>query len=83
MAACLGDCVVAGFISFVQGIQNRLSVVNDYTEVGWVCVDQRPVKEALFSLANKWKHIYASYLIKRVCGYVKCNMMKYHGQCLV
>ena len=45
---------------------DRLSNIEDIVEVGWVCVDQRPIKQVLSSLTSKWKHIYASHLERQV-----------------
>ena len=44
----------------------RLSSSIDTVDVGWICVDQRAVKNALTSLAKKWTYIYANYLEKKV-----------------
>ena len=51
---------------FVQGILQRLEITREQTDVGWVCVDQRPARATLTSLVNKWTHVYASYLESRV-----------------
>ena len=45
---------------------DRLSNIEDVADVGWVCVDQRPIKQALCSLTSKWKHVYASHLERQV-----------------
>ena len=55
--------VVASF--FLQGILDRVKNIEDFNNVGWVCVDQRPIKDTLNSLANKWKRVYSSYLEKQ------------------
>ena len=52
--------------TLTQGVFERLSKVDDISSVGWVCVDQRPAKQALSSLVSKWKHIYASHLERQV-----------------
>ena len=49
-----------------QGILDRLNSMEDVVDVGWLCVDQRPAKQVLSSLASKWKYVYASYLEKQV-----------------
>ncbi len=48
---------------------DRLSNIEDVADVGWVCVDQRPIKQALCSLTSKWKHVYASHLERQVHHY--------------
>ena len=45
---------------------DRLSNIEDIASVGWIQVDQRPAKQALTALAEKWKHIYASHLERQV-----------------
>ena len=54
------------FLILWQGILERLKNVEKVNNVGWVCVDQRPVKQALSSLSHKWKYVYASHLEKQV-----------------
>lgn len=49
-----------------QGVFERLNKIDDISSVGWVCVDQRPAKQALSSLVSKWKHVYASHLERQV-----------------
>ena len=34
--------------------------------MGWLSVDQRPVKDTLNTLVSKWKAVYAGYLEKQV-----------------
>ncbi len=55
-----------GEIAIFQGILNRLSNIEDVVRVGWLNVDQSPSKQALSSLAAKWKYVYANYLEQRV-----------------
>uniref|UniRef100_A0A1X7UKN4 Uncharacterized protein n=1 Tax=Amphimedon queenslandica TaxID=400682 RepID=A0A1X7UKN4_AMPQE len=55
-----------GEIAVFQGVLERLSSSIDTVDVGWICVDQRAVKNALTSLAKKWTYIYANYLEKKV-----------------
>jgi hypothetical protein len=47
-------------------VLDRLSNIEDVASVGWIQVDQRPAKQALTALAEKWKHIYASHLERQV-----------------
>ncbi len=54
---------------------DRLSNIEDIVEVGWVCVDQRPIKQALSSLTSKWKHVYASHLERQVCTKLKTTIV--------
>jgi len=65
---CLQDIAIYHNVFFsLQGILDRVKNIEDFNNVGWVCVDQRPVKDTLNSLANKWKCVYSSYLEKQVC----------------
>ena len=34
--------------------------------VGWLTVNQRPVKDTLITLVSKWKAVYAGYLERQV-----------------
>ena len=62
-------CIRSFFIFFLQGILERLYSSVDTVDVGWICVDQGAVKNALTSLTKKWTYIYASYLEKKVRNY--------------
>ena len=55
-----------GEIAVFQGILERLSKIESVANVGWLCVDQRPAKQALASLGEKWKYVYASYLERQI-----------------
>lgn len=55
-----------GEIAIFQGILNRLTNIEDLVSVGWLSVNQLPSKQALSSLAAKWKYVYASYLEQRI-----------------
>ena len=63
----------------MQGILDRLSNIEDVASVGWIQVDQRPIKQALTALAAKWKYTYASHLERQVHGillvymYIHCT----------
>lgn len=58
--------VIPFFIIYMQGILDRLSNIEDVASVGWIQVDQRPIKQALTALAAKWKYTYASHLERQV-----------------
>ena len=49
-----------------QGILERLKRSPDNVDIGWIYVDQISIKDALISLTNKWMHVYATYLEKKV-----------------
>ena len=49
-----------------QGISERLSNTESDCDVGWLSVNQRPVKDTLNTLTSKWKAVYAGYLERRV-----------------
>ena len=62
-------CIRSCLIFFLQGVLERLYSSVDTVDVGWICVDQGAVKNALTSLAKKWTYIYANYLEKKVRNY--------------
>ena len=62
-------CIRSCLIFFLQGVLERLYSSVDMVDVGWICVDQGAVKNALTSLAKKWTYIYANYLEKKVRNY--------------
>ena len=49
-----------------QGILERLKRSPDNVDIGWIYVDLVSIKDALISLTNKWMHVYATYLEKKV-----------------
>ena len=53
---------------YMQGITERLSRTEDDCDVGWLTVNQRPVKDTLNTLVSKWKAVYAGYLERQVKG---------------
>ena len=50
----------------VQGIGERLVRTEEECNVGWLSVDQCPVKDTLTALLSKWKAAYTGYLERQV-----------------
>ena len=57
-----------GELAVFQGVLERLGGIEETTAVGWLIVNQSPAKNALSSLASKWKTVYAGHLEQQVCG---------------
>ena len=53
-------------LDHTQGINERLCNTEDECNVGWLSVDQKPIKNTLKTLVSKWKAVYAGYLERQV-----------------
>ncbi|KAH9514965.1 hypothetical protein Btru_021540, partial [Bulinus truncatus] len=55
-------------IDIYRTARDEISELDDYHNVGWICVDLQPIKQVLTTYAAKWMWTYTQYLTVQVAN---------------